>query len=306
MIEVVGLTKVYQGRNAVDDLSFQVRPGVVTGFLGPNGAGKSTTMRLILGLDRPTSGSATVNGHAYRDFALPLREVGALLDARSAHPGRSARDHLRILATANGIPAVRVDEVLDLVGLHDVGRKRIKTFSLGMTQRFGLAVALLGDPPVLLLDEPLNGLDVEGVHWMRNLLREFAEEGRTVLVSSHLMSEVQGTAKRVVVIGGGRLIADTDTRTFIESTVRACVLVETPCADKLTATLESAGATVERAETHSLRVHGLSRRQVGELALGAGVVLYSLGDEGLSLEDAFLSATNRFVDYRTSGGEYRA
>ncbi|MBB5955284.1 ABC-2 type transport system ATP-binding protein [Saccharothrix tamanrassetensis] len=297
MIEATGLSKVYGTRTAVDDLSFRVRPGLITGFLGPNGAGKSTTMRLVLGLDRPTSGTATVNGRRYHELDHPLREVGALLDVRSAHPGRSARSHLRILAASNGIPFRRVDEVLGRTGLEDVADKRVKTFSLGMSQRFGLATALLGDPHTLLLDEPLNGLDVTGIHWVRNLLRTLADEGRTVLVSSHLMVEVEGTADRLVVIGRGRLIADTETRRFIDGAQENRVRVETPHADALTTVLEMAGGNVERRSPDVLVVTRLKRSEVGELAAQNALSLHGLGDESGSLEEAFMKITGASVEY---------
>src|SRR5205085_12269050 len=231
VIEARGLTKDYGEKRAVDDLSFDVHPGVVTGFLGPNGSGKSTTMRLILGLDRPTSGSVIVNGRHYREHAAPLHEVGALLEARSVHTGRSARNHLLALAQTQGIPRARVDELIDVVGLHDVARKRAGQFSLGMGQRLGIAAALLGDPQTVMLDEPVNGLDPEGIHWIRNLLKDLASEGRTVFVSSHLMSEMAQTAEHLIVVGRGRLIADTTTAEFLEQASGNVVRVRTPQAD---------------------------------------------------------------------------
>jgi ABC-2 type transport system ATP-binding protein len=302
MIEALGLTKIYGACTAVDDLSFRVRPGLVTGFLGPNGAGKSTTMRMLLGLDRPTGGSSTINGRHYHQLEYPLREVGALLDTRSAHLGRSARNHLRILAASNGISFGRVDEVLGIADMEQVADKRVKTFSLGMNQRFGLAVALLGDPHTLLLDEPLNGLDVAGIHWVRNLLRGLAAEGRTVLVSSHLMSEVEGTAEHLVVIGRGRLIADMKTRHFINSTTESRVRVETPHADALSAVLEVAGGQVERRAVNVLSVSLLSRREIGELAVKNLLSLHGLQDESISLEEAFMKTTGASVEYH--GKEY--
>jgi ABC-2 type transport system ATP-binding protein len=244
VIEAHGLTKRYGDKVAVDNLSFVVKPGIVTGFLGPNGAGKSTTMRLILGLDRPTSGSVTVNGKPYRDHAAPLHEVGALLEARAVHTGRSARNHLRVLAQTSGIPTSRVDELIDVVGLHDVARKRVKGFSLGMGQRLGIATALLGDPSTLLLDEPVNGLDPEGIRWIRELLRERAAGGRTVLVSSHLMSEMSQTADHLIVVGRGRLIADIGVREFIAAASRNLVRVRTKDPRGLTALLKGPDVTI--------------------------------------------------------------
>ncbi|KOX11988.1 hypothetical protein ADK67_47795 [Saccharothrix sp. NRRL B-16348] len=302
MIEAFGLTKVYGARKAVDDLSFRVRSGLVTGFLGPNGAGKSTTIRMLTGLDRPTAGSSTVDGRPYDELDHPLREVGMLLDTRSAHPGRSARNHLRILAASNGIPFSRVDEVLGITGVEDVADKRVKSFSLGMSQRFGLAVALLGNPHTLLLDEPLNGLDAEGMRWVRNLLRGMAAEGRAVLISSHLMAEVEGTADRLVVIGRGRLVADTDTRGFIDGATEKRVRVETPHADALTALIEAAGGRVERQAVDVLLVNGLARSEIGELAAANSLALHGLGDEVASLEDAFMNTTRDDVEYH--GKEY--
>ncbi|HMC69821.1 MAG TPA: ABC transporter ATP-binding protein, partial [Mycobacteriales bacterium] len=243
MIEAVGLTKRYGDKVAVDDLSFAVQPGTVTGFLGPNGAGKSTTFRCILGLDRPTSGRVTVNGRSYRDIAAPLHEVGALLEARSVHPGRSARNHLRMLAATHGIASRRVDQVLDMVGIEDVADRRVGGFSLGMGQRLGVAVALLGDPQVLLLDEPVNGLDPEGIRWIRQLLRDLASEGRTIFVSSHLMSEMAQTAEHVIVIGRGKLIADASIEQIVSGASGARVRVRTPRRDELVAVLTAEGLT---------------------------------------------------------------
>src|SRR5579871_2993605 len=243
-IEASGLTKRYGEKVAVHDLSFSVRPGVVTGFLGPNGAGKSTTMRVILGLDKPTAGSARVNGRAYREFPAPLHEVGTLLEARSVHTGRSAYNHLLALAQTHGIGRRRVEELIDLVGLREVARKRAGQFSLGMGQRLGIAAALLGDPETVMLDEPVNGLDPEGIQWVRNLLKRLASEGRTVFVSSHLMSEMALTAEHLIVIGRGRLIADTSVSEFLASASKKLVHVKTPQADALRAALSGLGATV--------------------------------------------------------------
>ncbi|GAA3847187.1 ABC transporter ATP-binding protein [Saccharothrix violaceirubra] len=253
---------------------------------------------MVLGLDRPTAGTATVNGRAYAELHHPLREVGAVLDTRIAHPRTTARDHLRVLAVSHGIPVARVDEVLDLVGLTEAARERIGKFSLGMRQRFGLAVALLGDPPTLLFDEPLNGLDVAGVHWVRKLLRGFADEGRTVLVSSHLMAEVQGTADRLVVIGRGRLVADARTADFIADTVGVRVRVETPDARAFVDALTAAGADVDQVGTSVLLVSGMERHAIGDLAARASLVVHGLADEVASLEEAFLDATESSVEFR--------
>src|SRR5437879_2405097 len=244
VIEARGLTKDYGDKRAVDALSFSVRPGVVTGFLGPNGSGKSTTMRLILGLDRPTAGDVTVNGKHYRDHLAPLHEVGALLEARSVHTGRSAYNHLLALAQTHGIPRRRVNELIDMVGLHDVAKKRAGKFSLGMGQRLGIATALLGDPQTVMLDEPVNGLDPEGIHWIRNLLKGFAAEGRTVFVSSHLMSEMSLTADHLIVIGRGKLIADTSVADFVAGASKQLVHVRTPQTDQFREILAGLGGTV--------------------------------------------------------------
>ncbi|MEV1241597.1 ABC transporter ATP-binding protein [Nonomuraea sp. NPDC049750] len=307
MIQLNGLTKRYGEVLAVDDLTFTVRPGLVTGFLGPNGAGKSTTMRMIVGLDLPTAGSVTVNGRAYRDLPQPLREVGALLEARAVHPHRGARNHLRYLAQTNGIPDRRVTEVLDLVGLTDAAGRRAGTFSLGMSQRLGIAAALLGDPPVLLFDEPVNGLDPEGVLWIRTLMRGLAAEGRTVLVSSHLMGEMALTADRLVVVGKGRLIADADTGTFTDT--GAEVLVRTPEAAVFTRLLELSGAHVRTGGEHNgsgsgsgsgsgeLIVTGMTAPDVGRLAAAEGVPLFELAPRRTSLEEAFMELTRDSVEY---------
>jgi ABC-2 type transport system ATP-binding protein len=299
MIAARSLTKRYGPTTAVRDLSFEVPPGVVTGFLGPNGSGKSTTMRMILGLDAPTSGSAVVNGKRYSELRWPLREVGALLDARAFHPSRTAYDHLRYLAATNDIPRRRIDEVLEIVGLTAVARKRTRKYSLGMGQRLGIASALLGDPGVLLFDEPVNGLDPEGIRWVRHLLRELASEGRTVFVSSHLISEMSLTAHHLVVIGRGRLIAETSVEEFVAFSGDAAVRVVTPAADALVAALDGAGATVHRDGAGALVVSGVSSAGVGELAAGRGIVLHELTPVRGSLEDAFMELTSDAVEYRS-------
>jgi ABC-2 type transport system ATP-binding protein len=301
MIEVNGLSKHYGERVAVDDLSFSIKPGTVTGFLGPNGAGKSTTMRLILGLDRPTSGTATVNGKQYRDLAAPLHEVGALLEARAVHTGRSGYNHLLALAQTHGIPRGRVDEVIELVGLESVARKRVGGFSLGMGQRLGVAAALLGDPATVVLDEPANGLDPEGIRWIRNLLKGLAAEGRTVFLSSHLMSEMEQTADHLIVIGRGRLIADTDVTSFVaQASSGAPVRVRSPQLPALADAVSSAGGTSEKREDDALLVFGLSSEQVGELAAAQRLVLHELTPVQVSLEDAFMSLTKESVEYQHS------
>ncbi|WP_219465954.1 ABC transporter ATP-binding protein [Nonomuraea rhizosphaerae] len=293
MIQLSGLTKRHGDVLAVDDLTFTVRPGAVTGFLGPNGAGKTTTMRMVLGLDRPTSGTVTVNGRAYRDLPQPLRQVGALLEAQAVHPRRSARNHLRYLAQSNSLPERRVAEVLDLVGLTDAAGRGAGTFSLGMSQRLGIAAALLGDPPVLLLDEPVNGLDPEGVRWIRTLLRGLAAEGRTVLVSSHLMSEMALTADRLVVIGKGRLIAESDLDAFTESGV----LVRTPDHVAFGRRLELAGARTRPGNEGELLVTGMSAPDVGRLAAAEGVTLFELAPRRTTLEEAFMELTQDSVEF---------
>ena len=298
MIEVEGLTKDYGAKRAVDDLTFTIRPGLVTGFLGPNGSGKSTTMRLILGLDAPTAGSATVDGRRYREFAAPLHEVGALLEARSVHTGRSAYNHLLALAQTHGIPKGRVLELIDLVGLHDVARKRAGQFSLGMGQRLGIAAALLGDPAALLLDEPVNGLDPEGIQWIRNLLRGLAAEGRTVFVSSHLMSEMAMTADHLIVIGRGRLIADMDVDEFVRQASGKLVRVRSPHAARLRELVSRPGVSVAGDERGALEISGLSAEQVGEIAAADHVVLHELTPVQVSLEDAFMDLTREEVEYK--------
>ena len=298
MIEARGLTKRYGAKLAVDDLSFTVRPGVVTGFLGPNGAGKSTTMRMILGLDAPTRGSVTVNGKPYRQHPAPLREVGALLDARSVHPGRSAHHHLLAIAQTCGIDRSRVDEVIDAVGLREVARRRAGGFSLGMGQRLGIAVALLGDPHTVILDEPVNGLDTEGIRWMRSLLRDLAAEGRTVFVSSHLMSEMALTAEHLIVIGRGRLIADTGMREFIAGAARDAVRVRSTDPDALAALLRPRAAEVSPDRDGALTVSGLTTDQVGRAAAAAGITLLELTARQASLEEAFIDMTSDAVEFR--------
>jgi ABC-2 type transport system ATP-binding protein len=302
MIEVRNLTKHFGTTVAVDDLSFDVSPGMVTGFLGPNGAGKSTTMRMIIGLDRPTSGHITVHGRPYVDLPAPLREVGALLDAGALHGGRRAYFHLLCLAQSNGIPGRRVDEVLDMVGLTDVARKRTGGFSLGMSQRLGIAAALLGDPPVLMFDEPVNGLDPEGIRWIRTLMRALAAQGRTVLVSSHLMSEMALTADHLIVIGKGRLIADSSVDDVIRASSGRAVLVRTPDAVALRARLENAGASVEARPDGAMMVQGLEAPAIGKLAAEGGTVLYELTPQEVSLEEAFMELTQDSVEFHASAG----
>jgi ABC-2 type transport system ATP-binding protein len=297
MIEVAGLTKRYGDKLAVDDLTFTVQPGVVTGFLGPNGAGKSTTMRVILGLDAPTRGSATVNGKPYREHNAPLREVGALLEARSAHPGRSAYLHLLALARTCGIHRSRVDEVIEAVGLREVARRRAGGFSLGMGQRLGIATALLGDPSTVILDEPLNGLDTEGIRWVRSLLRGLAADGRTVFVSSHLMSEMALTAQHLIVIGRGRLLADTGVEELIASAARNSVRVRSTDQDALAARLRARGVAVSPATDGALTVSGLSTDEVGTVAGAAGITLLELTAQA-SLEEAFMDMTRDAVEFR--------
>jgi ABC-2 type transport system ATP-binding protein len=302
LIEARQLTKRFGGKVAVDHLSFNVEPGRVTGFLGPNGAGKSTTMRLITGLDRPDSGAATIGGLAYGQLAKPLARVGALLEARSVHPGRSARNHLLFLAQTQDLPARRVDEVLDLVGLREVGRKRAGGFSLGMTQRLGIAAAMLGDPPVLMLDEPVNGLDPEGIRWVRTFMRQLASEGRTIFVSSHLMNEMAVTADHLVVIGRGSLIADCSTEEFIGRSSERSVFVRAPDAARLRELIVGEGGTVADAQEDDagLIVTGLPAPRIGELAAAASIVLHELTPRLPSLEEAFMELTADSVEYGES------
>ena len=299
MIEASGLTKRFGDKVAVDGLSFSVRPGVVTGFLGPNGAGKSTTMRMILGLDRPDEGSVTVAGHRYADLSAPLHEVGALLEGTAIDGVRSARAHLAWVAASAGIRPGRVDEVLEMVGLDDVSDKKVAGFSLGMSQRLGIATALLGDPPVLLFDEPVNGLDVEGIRWVRSLMRWLAGEGRTVLVSSHLMSEMEATADHVLVIGRGRLVADMAMREFTELGSGSHVRVATREPERLSAVLGDAGAVVRDGPEGTLEVVGIDNVAVAELAMEAKILLHELTPQRASLEATFIELTGDDVEYRT-------
>ncbi|WBQ06153.1 ABC transporter ATP-binding protein [Kribbella sp. CA-293567] len=297
MIQVRGLSKRYGEVLAVDGLSFEVEPGKVTGFLGPNGAGKSTTMRMMLGLDRPSSGQALVNGRRFAEYAEPLREVGALLDPGSVHPGRTGRSHLWVAAQTIGLPKSRVEEVIAEVGLEGAARRRIKGYSLGMRQRLGIAAALLADPRVLLFDEPINGLDLDGVRWIRELLRRLADEGRTVLVSSHLMSEMQQTADRLVVIGRGRLIADATTEEILSGLGGKQVRVRSPQSGQLLETLQQQGFSVERIAEHELRVDGVTAEELGQIAYHAGIPLHHLSDAEQSLEQAFIDLTGDSVEY---------
>ncbi|HET9656259.1 MAG TPA: ATP-binding cassette domain-containing protein [Kineosporiaceae bacterium] len=302
MIEIRQLSKRYGDTLAVDDLSFDVVPGKVTGFLGPNGAGKSTTMRAVVGLDRPTHGSVRVNGHRYADSRAPLREIGALLEARAVHPGRSAYSHLLFLARSNGIPRRRVAEVLEQVGLDSVARRRAGKFSLGMGQRLGIAAALLGDPPTMIFDEPVNGLDPEGIIWVRTLLRSYAAQGRAVLVSSHLMAEMALTADRLVVIGRGRLIADTTVEEFVRRASGGQVLVRSGDQSRLRSGLVAAGARVTEEPDGTLLVEGLESPQVGKVAAELQVVLHELTPQQASLEQAFMELTADSVDYHAHAG----
>jgi ABC-2 type transport system ATP-binding protein len=308
VIEVDHLTKRYGPKLAVDDVSFVVRPGSVTGFLGPNGAGKSTTMRMIMGLDRPTAGHAIVNGRPYQAFRDPLRQVGALLEAKAVHSGRSAYNHLLSLAATHGIPKSRVHEVIDMTGLDSVARKRVGGFSLGMGQRLGIAAALLGDPKTLILDEPVNGLDPDGVLWVRQLARRMAADGRTVFLSSHLMSEMAQTADRVVVLGRGKVLADAPIAEFVAGAGNAGgaagggsrVVVRTPSPDQLFAAIgPNAGVTAR--DDGSFLVVGPDAPTVGAIAAGAGVVLHELTPQGASLEEAYMALTRDDVEYRSEG-----
>ena len=301
MIEAVGLTKRYGSKTAVDGVSFQVKPGMVTGFLGPNGAGKSTTMRLIVGLDRPTSGTVTVNGSHYAQLKAPLREVGVLLDAKAVHTGRTAENHLLALAATHGIRRKRVDEVIALTGLESVARRRVGGFSLGMGQRLGIAAALLGDPSVLILDEPVNGLDPEGVIWVRELTRHLAAQGRTIFLSSHLMSEMAQTADHIIVLGRGKVIADAPVATIEAMATGTAVHVRTPEGDRFAEALTQAGGTVTFPEPSLLAVTGLAAPQIGELASRERVVLHELSPVGGSLEDAYLALTQDEVEYHAGG-----
>jgi ABC-2 type transport system ATP-binding protein len=303
MIEVDRLTKRFGPVTAVDGLSFTVRPGRVTGFLGPNGAGKTTTMRVILGLDAPTSGTARVNQKSYASLIRPLHQVGALLDATALHGGRTARAHVLSIAQSNGIGRQRVTEVLRLTGLEAVANRRVKGFSLGMKQRLGIAVALLGDPPILMFDEPVNGLDTEGIAWIRQFLRVLAAEGRTVLVSSHLMSEMSQTADHLIVIGRGRLLADVPTAQLIESSTRRDVLVRSPRVGELAGLMAARGATVTREDDGGLAVTGLDAPAIGDLAAEHGIAVHALVPRSASLEEAYLDLTGDSVEYRAATGE---
>ncbi|MEU6484335.1 ABC transporter ATP-binding protein [Streptomyces sp. NPDC046887] len=302
MIELAGLTKRFGTKTAVDHLSFQVRPGVVTGFLGPNGAGKSTTMRMMLGLDHPTSGTVRIDGKHYRELAEPLRNIGALLEARSMHPGRSAYNNLLCLAQSNRIPERRVGEVLDLVGLGAVAKRKPKGFSMGMGQRLGIAAALLGDPRVLLFDEPVNGLDPEGIHWVRNLMKALAAEGRTIFVSSHLMSEMALTADHLIVIGQGKLLADTSMAEFIHQNSRSYVRLRSPEPVRLREALTAGGLAVAEGPDGVLEVDGASTEQVGDLAGAQGITLHELSAQRASLEEAFMQMTAGAVEYHAHDG----
>ncbi|MFB7663034.1 ABC transporter ATP-binding protein [Kitasatospora sp. NPDC056138] len=305
MIELHELTKRYGDTLAVDGLSFRVRRGVVTGFLGPNGAGKSTTMRMILDLDRPTSGRVTIDGKRYGQLSEPLKYIGALLEAKAVHPGRTARDHLLWLAQSNRIPPRRVDEVLGLVGLSPVADKRSRGFSLGMGQRLGIASALLGDPEIVMFDEPVNGLDPEGILWIRNLMKSLAAEGRTVFVSSHLMSEMALTADHLVVIGRGRLLADLPMPEFIRRNSRSAVRIRTPQAEQLLTALDRAGLRVEAGPAGTYEVLDGDPARIGELAAAHGVVLHELSPQQASLEEAFMQMTADSVEYHAGDGEGR-
>jgi ABC-2 type transport system ATP-binding protein len=296
-IEIRGVTKRYGRTLAVDDLSFGVESGRVTGFVGPNGAGKSTTMRMILGLDAPDAGHILVNGKRYAELECPLRQVGALLDATATHPGRRARDHLLWLAASNRLARRRVDEVLELVGLAEVARRRTGGFSLGMAQRLGIAAAVLGDPPVLMFDEPMNGLDPEGIRWIRSFMRQLAAEGRTVFVSSHLMNELEGTADDLVVIGRGRLIADTSVAALLAGMSDERVHLRTPRAGEAMTLLARAGATVTSTGTDALTVTGLDAARIAELVVGRGLPLHELTQHRTSLEEAFVELTRDAVEF---------
>ncbi|WP_399889058.1 ATP-binding cassette domain-containing protein [Streptomyces sp. BBFR51] len=303
MIELEGLTKRYGEKVAVNNLSFTVRPGIITGFLGPNGAGKSTTMRMVLGLDRPTAGDVRIDGKHYEQLKDPLTYIGALLEAKAWHGGRSAYNHLLCLAQSNGIPAGRVREVLDTVGLSAVARKKTKGFSLGMGQRLGIAGALLGDPRILMFDEPVNGLDPEGIHWIRNLMKTLASQGRTVFVSSHLMSEMALTADHLVVIGQGRLLADTSMAEFIEENSRSYVRIRTPQREQLLDILHGDGITVVETGGEALEVDGDKAQTIGELAARHQIVLHELSPQRASLEEAFMQLTAESVEYHAHDGQ---
>jgi ABC-2 type transport system ATP-binding protein len=300
VIEARGLTKRYGDQLAVDDLTFTVSPGAVTGFLGPNGAGKSTSMRMILGLDAPTSGTVTVNGKPYAEHSKPLQEVGALLEARAVHPGRSARNHLLAMAATAAIGRSRVDEVIDMVGLAAVASRRVGTFSLGMGQRVGIASALLADPATLILDEPVTGLDADGVHWIRTLLRGLADEGRTVFLSSHLMSEMALIADQVIIIGRGRLLRDQSLAEFTAAASAGVVRVRSPQAVRLASLLVGDGVVVRDVADNELEVEGLPSEQIGAVAAENQITLHQLATQDASLEEAYLALTEDSVDYRSS------
>ena len=301
MIVAEGLTKRYGDKTAVDDVSFTVRSGAVTGFLGPNGAGKSTTMRMIVGLDRPTSGRVTLDGRDYRSLRSPLTEVGILLDAKAVHTGRSARNHLLAMATTHGIPRSRVDEVIEVTGLQSVAKRRAGKFSLGMGQRLGIAAALLGDPQTLILDEPVNGLDPEGVRWVRQFVRAQAASGRTVLLSSHLMSEMSLTADHVIVLGRGRVLADASISDLVNAWTRSAVTVRSPRAADLAQLVAGADVTVTSSDSGVLDITGITAAAVGDLAAQHGIALHELTPRSGSLEDAYLALTEGSVEYRTQG-----
>jgi ABC-2 type transport system ATP-binding protein len=302
MIAANHLTKRYGEKAAVDDLSFTVRPGIVTGFLGPNGSGKSTTMRMIMGLDHPDAGRATVNGRPYHDLRWPLREVGALLEAKAIHPGRPAWAHLWMLAQTNDIPRSRVGEVIAMAGLESAARQRAGKFSLGMSQRLGIAAALLGDPGVLVLDEPVNGLDPDGIRWVRLLLRRLASEGRTIFVSSHLMSEMALTADEVIIIGRGRFLAQQPVAEITAQSAAHFVRVRSPQLEQLRSVLDGSGAEVAPGDDGSLTVRGIGREAVGEVAARHGIVLHELADQTASLEEVFMELTNAELEYSGSKG----
>ena len=301
MIEIEHVSKRYGEKLAVDDVSFVVKPGTVTGFLGPNGAGKSTTMRMIVGLDAPSAGTIRVNGASYRDFTAPLHEVGAMLEARAIHTGRSAYNHLLAMAQTHGIGRARVDEVVDIVGLGSVARKRAGGFSMGMGQRLGIASALLGDPHTLILDEPANGLDPEGILWIRTLLKQLASEGRTIFLSSHLMSEMALTAEHLVIVGRGRVLADTTVEDVVaQASTEATVYVRSPQAAAIRDALAADGVRIESRERGTLEIHGVSAERIGQLAAQHQWVLHELTPRRASLEDAYMRLTGDSVEYRTS------
>lgn len=299
MIEIQSLTKRYGAKTAVDDITATIQPGRVTGFLGPNGAGKSTTMRMIVGLDRPSAGTVKVNGKPYAEHRSPLHEVGALLDAKAIHTGRTAYNHLLAMAATHGIGKRRVHEVIAMTGLESVAKKRVGGFSLGMGQRLGIASALLGDPATLILDEPVNGLDPEGIYWVRQLAHHLAGEGRTVFISSHLMSEMAQTADHIIVLGKGRIIADSPVGEIVAGATKGLVRVRTPQPDQLAQAVTGAEVTVTAAEAGLLQIAGLTAARIGEIAAGAGVVLHELTPVNASLEEAYLALTNDEVEFRT-------